>query len=419
MSRPAAELEIVRAMSPDVIRHVWLNNKRHFAPDMSDELWLERAALRTSLDLGPGVEHKIWILVPKGRANDPSAVLSAAHTYDRAGLISDVIKTERKSDEVSVHLRDTIIVYVLLVFTPAEHRKRGYAKQLLVLLNDQLKRQTDPVVELSFLYSSIGQNFYESAGWSTIRSRELLIQVSSHRLPELSPSLPSQSTQGDAAAAVADNQGIMMEDITEFNVQRITDDDIELIRSEMRERALANANASPSLSLSQSQRVAVILPEGRLFQGQLAMARFTTGRVAMDDRPISRIGVQLISTGIVSARQQQPVFIIWTYLMPSKLLLILRVRYQTVHQLQCLLWEAMKEAHKWGITAVSLWDLDDIDAVAATGIPNTDRSGCWSCLCQLPQGTSSGGGVMTQALASVPLAAPVELVLNEAYIFGL
>ncbi|KAG0301590.1 hypothetical protein BGZ98_008207 [Dissophora globulifera] len=364
MSRPSAELEIVRAMSPDVIRHVWLNNKRHFAPDMSDELWLERAALRTSLDLGPGVEHKIWILVPKGRADDPSAVLSAAHTYDRAGLISDVIKTERNSDQVSVHLRDTLIVYVLLVFTPAEHRKRGYAKQLLMLLNDQLKRQTDPVVELSFLYSSVGQNFYESAGWPSIRSRELLIQVPSHRFPELLPSPPSQSTQSDAASA--DNPGIMMEDITESNVQRIADDDIELIRSEMRERALANVNASPSPSLSQSQRVAVILPEGRLFQGQLAMARFTTGRVAMDDRPISRIGVQLINTGIVSARQQQLVFIIWTYLMPSKLLLILRVRYQT-----------------------------------------------------LPQGTSSDGGVVTQALASAQLAAPVELVLNESYIFGL
>ncbi|KAF8929291.1 hypothetical protein BGZ58_009038 [Dissophora ornata] len=385
---PVMDLELVRAMDPDVIRRVWLNSRTHFGPDMTEELWLERAALRTSLDLGPGVEHKIWILVPKGRGNDPSAILSAVHSYDRAGLMSEKCSEVRDvadqqsingSGQTDVQLKDIRIAYVLLVFTPTEHRRRGYAKTMLGMLKDQLERQTDPPLELSFLYSSVGANFYESSGWPAIRSRELVIEVPGHVFPEL----PSGSV----------NNIYEIEDITEVNIQEIMDKDVELLRSDMEQRALA---AAP-----QNLRFAAIIPEARIFRGQLAIAQFTNSKVVKADRLITRMGLRLLNADTPDNNGEHA-FIIWTYLVPHKLLLILRTRYQTVYQLQRLLTEALKDAREWDLAKVEMWDLKDEDAIMASGIPNRDRAVGWSCLGQLR-----------------PRAAPVELLLNEAFIWGL
>lgn len=381
--QPVESLELVRATKPDVIRQVWLNNKKHFAPDTPDELWLEKAALRTSLDLGPGVEHNIWILVPKGESNDPSAILSAVHTYDRAGIMSQH-SSDSETGQVSVKLKSVAIAYVLLVFTPEEHRKKGYAKTTLRMLREHLASQTDPKVDLTFLYSSAGRDFYATSGWPAVRSRELVMQMPGHIFPEL----PMDKTNTRSYA---------FEDITDTNLQVIVKRDIELLQSEVLHRALA---------APQGPLVAAIIPEARIFQGQLAIARFTNSKVVKTDKPITRIGVRLIDhdkPGVEDA------FIIWTYHLPNKLLLILRVRYKTIHQLQCLLKEAAKEAQEWDMNSLTLWGLDDDDAIRATGILNGDRTTAWSCIGQIQSSKAHKDLVSKE----------IVLMLNEAYIWGL
>ncbi|KAG0356711.1 hypothetical protein BGZ54_000641, partial [Gamsiella multidivaricata] len=382
-------LELVKTTDPEVTRRVWLNNKSHFACNLSDEVWLAKAALRTGLDLGPGVEHKIWVLVPRGRGNDPSAILSAVHTYERAGLMTVATKVSDHTNSAQedstgtgnsrVALKNIVIVYVLLVFTPVEHRKRGYARTMLKMLKEQLEQQTDPAVELSFLFSSVGRDFYEPAGWPAVRSRELVLNVQDHVFPELSMDTATNSWQ--------------LEDITEANLQVVMDRDIELLRAEMQDRTLkAHGNC----------QLAAIVPEARIFRGQLAVTHFTHQRVLNIEKPIIRTGVRL------NAANGGDAFIIWAYHISYKILLVLRTRYETVGQLQCLLKEAVQEAREWGLARVAVWDLKDEDAHEAAGVSNRDRTVAWSCIGQLGRDTDTGAR-----------RGPVDLMLNEGYIWGL
>ncbi|KAF9357118.1 hypothetical protein BGX26_004235 [Mortierella sp. AD094] len=385
------ELELIRTTNPEVIKQVWLNNSIHFAKEMPTDVWLEKAALRTSLDLGSGIEHKIWVLVPKGKGDDPSAILSAVHTYERPGFMSTttlaagtVVKhdgLERdsidKTTRSDIDIVDVVMVYILLVFTPVEHRKQGYARKMLKMLRNQLELQTNPTVSLSFLYSSVGPNFYEASGWPTVRSRELVVEVPGHTFPDLPP---------DSGA-----RRYKIEDITDANLQQVMDKDIELLRLNMKTKA----QSAPA-----NQQYVAFLPEARIFRGQLAIANFTNQRVSHLNKPISRIGVRLVCDE--KSRDEHP-FMVWTYLVPHKLLLILRTRYETVQQLQILLKEAMKEACEWDMTTMSLWDLNEEDALKATGASNRDRTVAWSCLGQF----------------GVTLQPNIELLLNEAYIWGL
>ncbi|KAF9427932.1 hypothetical protein BGZ76_002133 [Entomortierella beljakovae] len=379
---PEPEFELVRTTNPEIINQVWRNNSSHFANTLPLDIWLEKAALRTSLDLGPGVEHVIWVLVPKGKGDDPTSILSAVHTYERPGMMSVVSTPNRNAENIvsssEISVKDIVIVYALLVFTPTKHRKRGYARIMLKMLATRLKQQLDPVVTFSFLYSSVGPTFYESIGWPAIRSRELVLEIPNFVFPVISSSFP--------------NTRYNLEDITEANIKGIIDHDVGILRHD-----LINAQAS-----SLDECFALILPETRVFQGQLAMAKFANTRISHVNRSITRIGARLVC-------EEEPKtgypFIIWTYLSSYKLLLILRTRYENVDQLQRLLKEAMKEAKDWGMTTMALWDLNEQDAVQATGVSNRDRTVAWSCINQLSEESNS--------------APTLRLLQNEAFVWGL
>ncbi|KAG0245822.1 hypothetical protein B0O80DRAFT_301811 [Mortierella sp. GBAus27b] len=380
----AGPLELVRATEPDVIRQVWLNSKGHFAPDMPDELWLEKAMIRGSLDHGLGVGHKIWILVPEGKRNDPSAILCSLHTYDRPGIMARH-SGDSQTSQPGVELKNVAVAYVLLVFTPEVHRRKGYARTTLRILRECLATETHPVIDLSFLYSKVGRDFYASLGWLPVQSRELVMEVPSYVFPDL----PANQMNTPSYA---------LQDITESNLQVTMDRDIELLRSELLERAL---------SAPQGSLVMAITPEARIFRGQLTIARFTNSKVVKIDKPITRIGVRLVDCANPGG---EDVFIIWTYHLQSKLLLVLRIRYGTIYQLQCLLKEAMKEAKEWGVDKVSLWGLNDADAIQATGISNRDRTTAWSCINQIRQPKAHEGLISQDT---------VVMVNDEAYVWGL
>ncbi|KAF9942370.1 hypothetical protein BGZ65_002492 [Modicella reniformis] len=206
MTQFAVALELARVTEPDDIRQVWLNNKTHFAPDMPDELWLERAALRTGLDLGPGIEQDL----------DPCPRREKQRPICYPVLCSHPYSGESETGQAKVGLKSVTIAYVLLVFTPKKHRKKGYAKSIL-----RVK------LILLFLYSSVGH------------------QISRTHHRGVWPELPTDMT-------------------------KVSDKDIELLRSEMLNSA--------------------IIPETRIFRRQLTIARFTNSKVVKIDKPIQRIG---------------------------------------------------------------------------------------------------------------------------------
>ncbi|KAG0266299.1 hypothetical protein BG011_002707 [Mortierella polycephala] len=375
------DLELIRTTNPKVIRQVWLNNRSFFGPKMSDELWLENSALRMDQDYGLGKEFKIWILVPKGEGDDPKAILSAVHTYDRPGLISrSLVESGHAGTQRDVEVDDILVAYVLLVFTPVEHRKRGYAKTLLRMLWGKFNSQTEPLVELTFLYSALGTDFYESLGWHAVRSKELVLPVTCHVFPKL-----AKRTARDHS----------LEDLTESHLQVITDKDIRLLRAELKLRAIA---------APQNTRVAAILPEERCFHRALAKARFTLSKVARIARPFRRIGVRLNN-----GPEDEDAYVLWTFIEGSRQLLILRARYRTVDQIQCLLKEAMSEAREWNMRTVAIWDMNDCDALAATGILNQDRVNSWSCVGQFRHGPVDPGTGSPRV--------PVELMANEGFVW--
>ncbi|ORZ14282.1 hypothetical protein BCR41DRAFT_386859 [Lobosporangium transversale] len=408
------ELELVLASDPDVIKQVWINNKVHFAPYASDEAWLEKSRIRTNVDLGPGMGHSIWVLVPRGKGNDPTSILSAAHIILRPGLISKI--TSKATSELptnkelnaqelkhsntqhilasqqnghlteSTHeLKEIAVAYVLLVFTPIEHRSRGFANAMLRMVMDKLKHQTDPVVDLSYLFSAIEPTFYANLGWQMMRSRELVLdQLKSHVFPDL-PLV-------DASAAGAKYR---INNVTESDLREIVNEDVELLRSEM-------AKCTLEAPRGQNLHFVTILPHEEAFRTHFEMTRYSNLHIDHINRPITRIGVRLVS--IDEHYKGLDAFVIWTYIPSSSRICILRLRYQTVHQLQCLLREAMKEAQEWGFSMVSVWDLNDKDALAATGMFNRDRTSWWLCVAQMEHENFGGS---------------ITMVANGAYTWGL
>ncbi|KAI1321224.1 hypothetical protein EDD11_007790 [Mortierella claussenii] len=393
---PAAEplLELVRATDAEVIRQVWTHNRNHFAPNAPLDGWLARAALRMTVDLGPDMGHKIWILVPKGKAHDPSAILSAVHTIERPGLLASLQSKNTSSTTTpdNVELREVVIAFVLLVYTAVEHRNRGYAKTMLKMLRDQMKRQLHPKIELSYLFSGVGPTFYAKAGWRTIRSRVLEIEPQSHVFPQL-------AMESDTLA------GYRAEDIAEWQLDDVLDKDLKLLRSDLVQHAM---------TASQHRRFAIVIPDPRAFHKHFEIIQLSNSMINRVDKPITRVGMQLIpetTQGACKGQQAFP-FIIWTYVSSENNLHILRVRYRTIAQLQYLLKQAVKEARERNLATVSIWDLKEEDAILATGGSNKDRTYAWSCLTDIwPESVDRSGDITSDT--------PSELLFVEGFTWGL
>lgn len=90
--------------------------------------------------------RKCWVLV----RNDE--IISSCETYDRACVINN--KRGKCASIASV-------------FTPVNHRRKGYAKALMTLLRDRLVNEG---YECSTLYSDVGPIYYSNLGWNVFSS---------------------------------------------------------------------------------------------------------------------------------------------------------------------------------------------------------------------------------------------------------
>ncbi|KAF9204931.1 hypothetical protein BGZ59_000778 [Podila verticillata] len=368
-SYPLKDLSLVRATSPAQIRQVWLSNQVQWGSTLDTDLWLDMADLRTHHDFGPGFGYQIWVLVPTAQAHDPNAtILSAAHTFDRPGYLT----TRDKEDTPA--LKDVRVANVLCVFTPVHLRGHGYGKHLMKLLWEHFDLGEESTkTDFSFLYSAIGPKFYETLGWKTLPSIELCI-----------PTMDDGNVFEFPTIQHSTSEPSPLEDITLDNLQDVVDKDISLLTSDLL-----------SMATNRNNRYLAILPDARCIKRHLKEAQFITQRVFHSQKSINRVGARILGGS-------DDVFILWSHRPQVQLLLILRLRYTTLSQLQVLLKEAVQEAIAWQIPAVSVYGVDGYHVAVTTGLLNQERVGALSCL-----GEFRTSGEMC----------PIELIIDEGFIW--
>ena len=116
------------------------------------------------------------------------------------------------------------------VFTPADHRGRGYAQQMLRKLGDTYQGMNDSEpgsATCSVLYSDIGKQFYARVGWKAFESTHLEFQAS--------PPPPTPSGSSELAGGSNDAQGtsdsiklLGYEDVAELTAR-----DVQLVRAQL------------------------------------------------------------------------------------------------------------------------------------------------------------------------------------------
>ncbi|KAG0095170.1 hypothetical protein BGZ93_006239 [Podila epicladia] len=340
---PLKDLSLIRATSPDQIRQVWLSNRVQWDSTLDTDLWLEMADLRSHLDFGSGFGYQIWILVPAAQAHDPNAIiLSAAHTFDRPGYLAT-------RDGQETVLRDVRVANVLLVFTPEHLRGHGYGKHLMKLLREHFDQEDseNTRTDFSFLYSAIGPTFYENLGWRSLPSIKLCIPtMNDGNVFEFPRHL--------------EISGLTLEDITLDNLQEVVDRDISQLATELL-----------SMVANQNKRYLALLPNASCIRRHLAEAQFVAQRVFRSSKAIDRIGARV---------RGSDAFILWGHRPQAQQLMVLRLRYTTLSQLQALLKETVQEASAWQLPAVEVYGVNDHHVAATTGLQNQERIEALSCL---------------------------------------
>ncbi|CAE6447084.1 unnamed protein product [Rhizoctonia solani] len=157
------------------------------------EGYLQRLEYLESLDHASGGLLITWVLVP---ANDPETleILSTCQTYKRDILVLPAGEATSKQDTGYA---------IASVFTPAEHRGKGYAARMMSLLHFALARPegVPPFPEewgnfpslvrqpgmVSVLYSGVGPYYSRCApgqgsGWTVVGTRTAEWTVPPHRI---------------------------------------------------------------------------------------------------------------------------------------------------------------------------------------------------------------------------------------------
>ncbi|KAF9183715.1 hypothetical protein BGZ50_004101 [Haplosporangium sp. Z 11] len=186
-----------------------------------------------------------------------------------------------------------------------------------------------------------------------------------------------------------------LEDLTEPHLQAITDKDVRLPHVELKPRSMA---------VLQNTQVVIILPEERCFRRALAKARFTLSKVARIESPFRRSSVRL-NNGL----EDRDAYVLWALIKGSRQLLILRVRYRTLVQIQSLPKEAMNAVREWNMRAIAILDMNDCDALAATRVSNQDSIDSSSCAGQFRHSPVDLGTGSPRA--------PVELMAHEGFVW--
>lgn len=155
---------ILRPATAKEVHYIHDLNSSAWAKDLTVEKYHAREQTLASTPLTRNGGLSAWVLV---NPEDPHEVLSSCETIKKGAFVSSL---PANGDDVS-SVKQVTAHGVGSVFTPVEHRGNGYARTMLQLLAETLRKGNYD--GFSVLYSDIGKEFYARLGWLPHRSAHL------------------------------------------------------------------------------------------------------------------------------------------------------------------------------------------------------------------------------------------------------
>ncbi|KAF9557456.1 hypothetical protein EC968_007619 [Mortierella alpina] len=310
------DIHLIQAHSPETIQRTWANNKHEWGKTIDTDTYYARERHLASQDFANQGKLRFWILVPATfRPDQPDLdlILSAVETYDRPGMVAT--KTHGVKDVLSISIAS--------VFTPAQYRGHGYASHMMKLLWKEIEAMDR--VAFTTLYSDVGPEFYGRLGWTPKRSDELEIPTS-HR--------------------VTDAESIVLESVTDKDLSELIKRDALLVRSSLQARLDESSTSSPSSTV-----LVVVTPEPNCIQWLHARSRFVTQNILkLNPHEIRTLGAKDPCSDS---------FVLWFHDLFELKLIIIRWRLDGKAgeaTARALIDAAQKEAQKWSLSSVVLWN---------------------------------------------------------------
>ncbi|KAF9955053.1 hypothetical protein BGZ72_004082 [Mortierella alpina] len=309
------DIHLIQAHSPETIQRTWANNKNEWGKTMDTDTYYHRERYLASQGFANGGKLKFWILVPKTFSPehpDLDLILSAVETYDRPGMVA--------TKEHGV--KDVLSISVASVFTPLQCRGHGYASHMMKLLWNEIEAMER--VAFTFLYSDIGPSFYGRLGWAPKRSDELVIPTS------------HQVTNANSVA---------VESVTDNGLSELIESDAQLVRGSLQAHLDESCSSSPSTVL------VVVTPEPNCIQWLHARSRYVAQNILkLDQYSITTLGARDPSSGS---------FVLWMHHLLEHQLVIIRWHLDGKAgdaTAQALIGAAQREAEKWSLPNVVIWN---------------------------------------------------------------
>lgn len=279
----APKLRLLSTQDKEIATKCRTLNSVEWGKGLKLEEYLKREELLASCEFAKTLST--WVLLDE---NDD--IVTCCETYTR-----DCLYQSRLMKCVSI----------ASVFTPSNHRRKGYAAAMLSQLQSELKKMDNVVA--STLYSDIGPDYYHKMNWKCYPSITLSTTV-------------HQSTN--------DQQTVSFLSLEQAKV---------LIRNEASE-LIANANTSGKDTLT-------LLPSPENLEWHLQRAKFYLSLNDKDNNSLeSKLGLQ-----------KDTDYLVWTIDTKKKSLSILHAKLSAKTSTLDLLLAAKKQALEWKLATVDMW----------------------------------------------------------------
>ncbi|KAF9937674.1 hypothetical protein BGZ75_002055 [Mortierella antarctica] len=309
------DIHLIQAHSPETIQRTWANNKQEWGTTIDTDTYYTRERHLGSQGFASQGKLKFWILVPttfNPEHPDLDLILAALETYDRPGMVA--------TKEHGV--KDVQVMSIASVFTPVQYRGHGYASHMMKLLWKDIEAMER--IAFTTLYSDVGPKFYGRLGWKPMRSDELVIPTSH---------------------PVADAESIVLDSVTDKDLLEVIQRDVQLVRGSLQ------AHLDESSASSPSTVVVVVTPEPNCFQWMHARSRFAAQHMLkLDQHEITTLGAKDPCSDS---------FVLWMHHLLENKLYILRWRLDEKAgdaTARALIGAAQREAQKWSLPTVVLWN---------------------------------------------------------------
>ncbi|RIA83623.1 hypothetical protein C1645_785921 [Glomus cerebriforme] len=270
---------------------------------LSLEEYLSRESLLASLPF-TSEKFTVWVLVPRSTPETTTNIFSACETFVRPALV------------ISSSLQKQTCYSIASVFTPAEHRKNGYASYMMELLGKKLKENFQEV-GFSFLYSDVGPVFYSRHGWKVFEHKEIQFNIENENLNNIT----SDTTN--------------VTQLSYTDIEELTKYDSSLIEKEN--------------EFSSTIYKVVVLPTFECFEWAFERSKFYAKIKGLKEPNIWGAKVTNKEDKIIG-------FAFWTYSFTDKILQILRIRSSDTNTTKLLIQQAKLYASYYNFKKVTVWN---------------------------------------------------------------